>query len=209
MIEQIHWLGHASFRIDGPQIIYIDPFRIGSDQPPADVILVTHEHYDHFSQADILRLMKHDTHLITNQRVASSLDTPVTTTILRPWQSVNIDRLNIKATPAYTHNDAHPQAREDLGFIVAINHHDIYYAGDTDFVPELNNIRCDIAILPVSAREGMMTVEETSAFVRSLKPRYVVPSHYGSPEGGNYLDAKALETAVGDQAEVILLSTAV
>ena len=209
MLANIHWLGHASFLIDSALTLYIDPFRVPTSLPPADVILITHEHYDHFSLTDIERLSKKDTQIITNQRITEQLSDNHNVVTLRPWQSVNIGQANIKAIPAYTLDDYHPAVREDLGFVVALNRYDIYYAGDTDFVPDLRSLRCDIAILPVSAKEGLMTVEETVAFVKSLQPQVVIPSHYGTSEGGNLIDARALETALGNIAKVYRMTAGV
>ena len=212
MIEHIYWLGHGSFRLNGHQrypCIYIDPWRIPADSPPADAILITHDHYDHFSTLDIERIITPTTQIITNQWVANLLEGVYQVTVLRPWQSINIGDVNIKTTPAYTQDDYHPKDREYLGFVLAMNRYDIYYAGDTDFVPELAAVRCDIAILPVSAKEGMMTILETVDFVASLKPQIVIPSHYGTIEGGTLLDAKALETALDGLAQVQFLDAPV
>lgn len=203
MIENIAWLGHASFCLETASRIYIDPWRVSADYPPADVILISHEHYDHFSPSDIERLFTGRTRIIANQRVANQLSDTCKVTVLRPWQSINIGAINIKATPAYTFDDHHPATREDLGFVIAADHYDIYYAGDTDFTPDLEMLRCDIAILPVGAKQGMMTVEETVAFANSLQAPLVIPSHYGTPEGGTLLDAKALETALGSSVKVV------
>jgi L-ascorbate metabolism protein UlaG (beta-lactamase superfamily) len=209
MIEKISWLGHASFRIDGPPRIYIDPWRIPDDNPSADVILISHEHYDHFSTYDIDRLLRPDTHIITNQSTANLLSDDYPVTILRPWQSINIGRANIKAVPAYTYDEYHPALRGDLGFIIALNYYDIFYAGDSDFIPEHRNLRCDIAILPVSAKEGLMTIEDTVDLVKVMQPSFVIPSHYGSPEGGTRLDATALETAIDGLTRVAWLDARV
>ena len=203
MLEIIHWLGHASFRIDAEYCIYIDPWRLGADSPPADVILITHEHFDHFSITDIERIAKPHTQIITSQRVVDLLDNDYQTITLRPWQSINLGSINIKTLPAYTLDGNHPAPREDLGFVLAINSYDIYYAGDTDFVPDLRQLQCDIAILPVSAKEGLMTIEEMVEFVKILKPMHVIPSHYGTSEGGTLLDAKALETALAGITQVV------
>lgn len=204
MIDYIEWLGHASFRINTPLTIYIDPWRVPPDSPPADVILISHDHYDHFSPTDIEQLTTPRTRIVTNQRVTAQLGHTQGVRVLRPWQSINIGPANIKTTPAYTRDAYHPATREDLGFVIALNRYDIYYAGDTDFVPPLRSLRCDIAILPVSAREGLMTVEETVGFVQSLQPLYVLPSHYGSSEGGTFLDARALQTALDGITTVVL-----
>lgn len=205
MIEHIFWLGHGSFRIDGPTRIYIDPWRVPPGSPPADAILISHEHYDHFSPSDIERLVHSQTQIIASEAVAKILGQELPVTSLRPWQSVNVKQANIKGIPAYTFNDYHPATRQDLGFMIAMNHYDIYYAGDTDFVPELKRLRADIAILPVSAKEGIMTITEAAELVKAIRPTYVIPSHYGTPEGGTRLNAQALESAVGANARLVWL----
>lgn len=209
MIEHIHWLGHASFRIDGPPRIYIDPFRIPNGSLPADAVLITHEHYDHCSPADIQRILTPQTRLIASEGAARCLGDEYPVTMLRPWQSVNIGRANVQTVPAYTFNTYHPAARGDVGFVIALNRYDIYYPGDTDFVSELRRVRCDITILPVSAKEGLMTIDQAREMVKVLRPTYVIPSHYGAPEGGTFLDAKALETAVADLTKVVWLEASV
>ena len=209
MIEHIHWLGHASFRIDGPTCIYIDPFRIPADCPPADVVLLTHEHYDHCSPADIDRILAPHTRIIGGEGVAEFLKEEYPITVLRHWQSVNVGRANIKAVPAYTYSNHHPAARGDVGFVIAMNFQDIYYAGDTDFIADLKRVRCDIAILLVSAKDGLMTMDNAKELVKTMRPKYVIPSHFGSTEGGTLLDAKALETALSELAKVVWLQATV
>lgn len=209
MLEHIHWLGHASFLIDGPTRIYIDPFRIPNDCPPADAILITHEHYDHCSPSDIDRIMASHTRIIVGEGAAEFLKQEYPVTVLRHWQSVNIGKANIKTVPAYTYTNHHPASRGDVGFVIAMNYQDIYYAGDTDFVAELKKVRCDIAILPVSAKEGIMTMDNARELVKTLRPKFVIPSHFGTVEGGTTLDAKALETALGSLTSVAWLPATV
>lgn len=209
MIDKIEWLGHASFRIHESPCIYIDPWRIPPNSPLADAILITHEHYDHCSLSDIERLAKPDTVIIASDGPAQLLKDDFKITRLRPWQSVNVGNANIKAVPAYTFDENHPAARQDIGFMIAMRHYDIYYAGDTRFVNELRSLRCDIAIMPVSGKEGIMTVDEAVEFVKSLRPKYVIPSHYESLEGGTRLDALRLEMALEQFAQVVRLETVV
>lgn len=210
MIEHIRWLGHASFCIESTLRIYIDPWRIVPPIPPADVILITHEHYDHCSPRDIEKLMAPHTRIIAGEGAAKAIcgEFPKVE-ILRAWQSVNVDRANIKAVPAYTFDEYHPPSRNDVGFLISLNHYDIYYAGDTDFVTELKRIGCDIAILPVSAKEGLMTVDHAKALIETLKPTHVIPSHYGTQEGGTRLEAKALETAIQGLASMVWLDAVI
>lgn len=199
MIEYIDWLGHASFRIQTNPLIYIDPWRVAREAFSADVILVTHDHYDHCSPADVEKLRGPDTKVITNSMAASVLSDAI---VLRPWQVMNVGKASIKAVPAY--NSHHPQAFDGLGFVISIDHYDIYYAGDTDVIPEMNKIRCDIAILPIGGRQTM-DPEAAIEAVKCLKPRWVIPSHWGSPsEGGSLLDVKAFTRGVEGLAEVVL-----
>ncbi len=209
MLDNIFWLGHASFRIEGPPRIYIDPWRITNNNPPADVILITHEHYDHCSPRDIEKLLMPHTRIVAGPGAAQVLKTDFDVEVLRAWQSVNVGRANIKAVPAYTFDDYHPPTRGDVGFMISLNLYDIYYTGDTDFVPELRRLGCDIAILPVSAKEGMMTVDNATDLVETMRPSVVIPSHFGTSEGGTRLDAKALETALQGMADVAWLEALV
>lgn len=177
MIERIHWLGHASFLIEGTPTILIDPWRVVYEGPAPDLILISHEHYDHCSPADVNKLRGRHTQIIASRGAAAVLDCPCT--VLRPWQVVNLGRTSIRAVPSYTFSGDHPVQREDIGFVISQNYTDIYYAGDTDFVPELRSLRADVAILPTTSREGQMNAESAAAFVKSARPRYVIPSHIG------------------------------
>lgn len=212
MIENIFWLGHASFRIESSPRIYIDPWHIPSECPPADIILVSHEHYDHCSISDIQKIATPETLIIASVGAAQALENELTICpikVLRPWQSLNVGRANIKAVPAYTFDHYHPASRDDLGFMIALNHYDIYYAGDTDLVHELRRMGCDIAILPVSGKEGLMTIEHARELVEVMRPSYTVPSHYGVTEGGTRLDAQTLETAIQNLSKLVWLDAAV
>lgn len=203
MIDRIQWHGHASFSVNDTPKIMIDPWSVATPQEAPDIILVSHEHYDHCSPADVNKLRKPSTLVIASRSAADLLDGEVK--VLRPWQVMNFGRLSIKAVPAYTFNSDHPAEREDLGFVISSNYTDIYYAGDTDFVPELRNLRCDIAILPAFPQGGIMNHQMAAAFAESSRPRYVLPSHLppqlSSPDR---LQLKAFERSVRPFAEVVM-----
>src|SRR3990172_1614703 len=138
MIDRIRWHGHGSFSIQGPPLIYINPWRVPGGAFHADVILIGHDHYDHFSPADIDKLRGPDTRIVTNERVAAQLPG---CTVLRPWQSISVDRASIKAIPAYSPHDLrHPREEGGLGFVISLNYFDVYYAGDTGIIPEMELI---------------------------------------------------------------------
>ncbi len=164
------------------------------------MILITHDHYDHCSPADIDKLRGPQTQIITNAAAANVLGD---VTVLRPWQSINVGRACIKAVPAY--NAHHPQAFDGLGFVISLNHYDIYYAGDTDVIPEMDRIRADVAILPIGGRQTM-NPEAALEAVQRLRPRWVIPSHWGSPsEGGTALDARQFEHLASPFTDVRIL----
>jgi L-ascorbate metabolism protein UlaG (beta-lactamase superfamily) len=199
MIERIEWLGHASFRIQGVPLIYIDPWRVARNAFHADIILVTHDHYDHCSPADIEKLRGPKTVVVANSMAAALIEGA---TVLRPWQAVNVGRVCIKAVPAY--NSHHPKEFEGLGYVISMDHYDIYYAGDTDLIPEMSMIRPDIAILPVGGSQTM-GVESAVETVRRLRPRWVIPSHWGYlSEGGTALDARSFADQASSLCEVVI-----
>lgn len=202
MIESIQWLGHGSILIQGPPIIYINPWRVVRTAFHPDVILIGHDHYDHCSTADVNKLRGPETRVIGNERVANQIEG---VTILRAWNSMTIDRCNIKAIPAYSPDDLrHPREHGGLGFVISMNFYDIYYAGDTKIIPEMDLLHPDIAILPIDD-DGTLNVEEAVTVVKKLHPRWVIPCNWGATgEGTSASEARRFQRLVGGRAEVIL-----
>lgn len=193
MIDQIHWLGHASFRIEGPPLIYVNPWRVARTAFLADAILLSNDQYDHCSPADVEKLRGPNTVIVGNAQSAHVIGNHVV--VLRPWQSLNIGAARITAVPAYTYTNHHPVSKGELGYVISIGYYDIYYAGCTDFVPELSRIRADVAILPLAAGEGTMSMDNLAALARSVNPSWVIPSHWGSMNGTQY-DVQALARTI-------------
>jgi L-ascorbate metabolism protein UlaG (beta-lactamase superfamily) len=199
MIDQIHWLGHASFRIQGPPLIYINPWRITRNAFHADVILVTNDQFDHCSPADVEKLRGPETVVIANESAAYALGGDVA--VLRPWQCMNAGGACVTAVPAYTFTDHYPVSKGGLGFVFSLDTYDIYYAGITDWLPELERLRADITILPIAAGPGTLNQDRMMTLVDVMKPRWVVPSHWGT-FGGTHLDVQAWERALASKAKV-------
>ncbi len=193
MIDRIQWLGHASFRVEGPPDIYINPWRVVHTGDYADAILLSNDQYDHCSPADVAKLCGPDTVVIGNEPAARVIGDDIV--VLRPWQSLNIGNARITAVPAYTYTEHHPVSKGEIGFVISIGYYDLYYAGSTDAVPELERIHADIAILPLAAGEGTMSPEGITHLVRTLCPSWVVPSHWGTL-GGTHYDVQALERLI-------------
>jgi L-ascorbate metabolism protein UlaG (beta-lactamase superfamily) len=202
MIQDIQWLGHGSFLIHSDLMIFINPWRIVRTPFRADIILIGHDHYDHCSPVDVDKLRSETTTILGNERVAQHIPQ---THVLRAWQSVAFGRVSIKTVPAYsTQAGQHAPSQGGLGFILSLNYFDIYYAGDTQLIPEMEQFRPDIAILPID-NDSTLSVESAVEAVKVLRPRWVIPSNWGATgEGVTELEAKRFKHLIGQQAEVIL-----
>ncbi|PJF40529.1 MAG: hypothetical protein D6737_03845 [Chloroflexi bacterium] len=202
MIENIQWQGHGSFVIHEAPLIYINPWRVPRTAFHPDVILIGHDHYDHFSPADVEKLSGSNTIVISNERVAEQLQG---CHVLRPWQTITVGRAAIKAVPAYSPTGwQHPLNDGGLGFIISLNFYDIYYAGDTQIIPEMDAIHPDIAMLPIDGN-GTLTVDDAVEVTEKMQPGYVYPFNWGNAtEGGTLVDARMFERRVKGTTRVIL-----
>ena len=181
MIENIKWLGHAGFKLKGEKTIYIDPFKINETEP-ADIIIVTHEHFDHLSPDDLKKIQTGKTVIVTTRDCYSKLSGNIKT--ISPGQTLNVDGIKIEAVPAYNANKHfHPKSSGWMGVIVTINGKRMYHAGDTDNIPEMSNLKdIDVALLPVSGTY-VMTAEEAADAANRIMPKVAVPMHYGAIVG--------------------------
>ena len=181
----IELLGHASVRIRDKKIIYIDPFQLsgGSDIVKADLVLITHPHYDHCSIKDAEKIVTQNTIAVTVPDCQSKLSNLVFKDIrlIEPGQTIEIDGVKIHAVRAYnTNKQFHPKENDWVGMIVEIDGVRVYHAGDTDAIPEMRDIEADIAFLPVSGTY-VMTAKEAAAAVKTFrKCKVAIPMHYGS-----------------------------
>lgn len=181
MLEGIHWLGHASFRIDGEATIYIDPWKIAGG-PPADLVLVTHGHHDHLSPDDIAKVRTPDTVIVCPGQCADRIEGDVR--VVEAGQTVLVGPVTIEVVPSYnTNKPNHPKEAGNVGYIVTMGGRRIYHAGDTDLIPEMADIRCDVALLPMGGKYTMDADEAARALER-IKPQVAVPMHWGDIVGG-------------------------
>ncbi len=200
-LKRIVWLGHDGFRIDGSKTIYFDPYQIASTVK-ADVILVSHEHFDHCSPDDIAGIQQDSTVIITEKDSAGKLAGNVR--VVTPGEVVTIGKISVMAVPAYNiGKQFHPKEKGWLGFIVEMDGVRVYHAGDTDFIPEMKGLQVDVALLPVSGTY-VMTADEAVQAARAIRPRAVIPMHYGAIVGDE-TDAEAFMQALSDEIEVVIL----
>jgi L-ascorbate metabolism protein UlaG (beta-lactamase superfamily) len=181
MIDNIHWLGHDSFRIDGDVTIYIDPWKLAAGSPPADLILITHEHSDHFSPEDIDLIRTPLTEFVTIASVAAKLSGQVHT--VKPGDRLTVRGVALEVLPAYNlAKKFHPREKGHVGYVLTVGGQRIYHAGDTDAIPEMAGLRPDIAMIPVSGTY-VMDAEEAVEAVKLLQPGLAIPMHYGAIVG--------------------------
>lgn len=201
-VKNIRWLGHDAFLIkfEGKNV-YFDPYQIPRGEP-ADVILVSHDHYDHCSVDDINRIRKDDTVIVTNSSSARKLKGDVR--IMKAGDEITVEGLKVKALPAYNPNKRfHPKSYGGLGFIVDFGGVKVYHAGDTDLIPEMKGLEVDIALLPVSGTY-VMTAEEAARAAEVIKPKVVIPMHYGAIIG-TARDAERFKQLAPSGVEVVIL----
>jgi L-ascorbate metabolism protein UlaG (beta-lactamase superfamily) len=201
IIEKIRWLGHSSFVYSGSLVVYFDPFGIPGGTP-ADIILVSHTHRDHFSPDDVKKIAKQDTTLVIS--ADGPADFVLNTVRMRPGDTKEVKGATIEAVPAYnTSTSFHPKGNNWLGYIVTIDGARIYHAGDTDFIPEMEGLSADVGLIPVGGT-FTMAAEEASRAVRAMRLKQAVPMHWGEIVGTKK-DAQEFARLVGDACEVVIM----
>jgi L-ascorbate metabolism protein UlaG (beta-lactamase superfamily) len=191
----------SSVRIkSGDTVVYVDPHRITSGDV-ADLVLITHDHYDHMDAASIKAIEGPGTVIVANAPCARALAGKVGARIvsIEEGQSVTEKSVEVRAVPGY--NNVHRRG-QNVGFVFSLGGITIYHAGDTGHVPEMSSLgRIDVALLPIG---GTYTMDETEAAqaTKDIRPKVAIPIHYGYATAG---DPSKFASLVGDTAEVAIL----
>ncbi|MBA3065989.1 MBL fold metallo-hydrolase [bacterium] len=184
MMHGIFWLGQSAFRIESQgKILYIDPYNITDADKKADLILVTHAHFDHCSPPDVKKIMKKGTIIAAAESCESKFENEIKT--MRPGDRFDEAGFSVEAVRAYnTNKNFHPKSNGWLGFVINLpDRRKVYHAGDTDNIPDMKDIKnIDIALLPVGGTYTM-TPEEAAEAALVLSPKIAIPMHYGSIVG--------------------------
>jgi L-ascorbate metabolism protein UlaG (beta-lactamase superfamily) len=179
----IRWLGQSAILLQDGKNIYIDPYDLGEGLPPADIILITHDHSDHLSPADIAKIIRPTTVVVTVPSAVAKLPKQGTVRTVKPGDTLTVEGVRIEAVPAYnTAKQFHPKEKRFVGFIVHLGARSIYHAGDTDLIPEMKDFKADVALLPIGGTYTM-TASEAAKAANIIKPKVAIPMHYGSIVG--------------------------
>ena len=202
LVAGLHWLGHDSFRLDTPQgPVYFDPFQIAGG-PPATLVLASHDHFDHCVAEEVDKVRGPNTVVVTEADCARKLGRGAK--VMKPGDTLRVGDIEVRAVPAYnTDKQFHPKANGWLGFVVTVGGVSLYHAGDTDFIPEMDGLEVDVALLTVSGTY-VMTAEQAALAALAIKPRLVIPMHYGAIVG-EAGDAQRLAQALEGRVPVRVL----
>jgi len=202
MVENIEFLGHATFRINSVKTIYFDPYQLQSDKL-ADVILISHSHFDHLSIDDVKKIAQKDTVIICSKDCVEQVAPLVNQVIgMDPFEVAEVGDISVESVPAYNiDKEFHPKENNWNGYIVAMSGYRFYHPGDTDKIPEMKDVQTGVAFLPVGGTYTM-DYREAAEAVELIDPSYAIPMHYGSIVGSEN-DAQKFVELVGSRGMII------
>jgi L-ascorbate metabolism protein UlaG (beta-lactamase superfamily) len=180
MLERFTWYKQSAYlwRGDGMNV-YIDPWGV-TDAVPADVVFITHAHFDHFNEEDLKKVVRRETIVVAPRNVAQEIRGNVQP--ISPGDSVEVAGIKVQAVPAYnvveSRLEAHPKSNNWVGYILTLGDSTYYHAGDTDHAPELDGVKADVAFLPIGGTYTM-TAQEAGHLAKVIQPQLAVPMHYG------------------------------
>lgn len=187
MLEYIEVLCHSSIKINKEKVIYIDPFKIEKNYNDADIVFITHDHYDHYSEEDIDKVINENTTIIIPEELLTKLlrkginKNAIIT--VEPNKNYMVQGIKFETISAYNTNKTfHPKENGWVGYIIIINGIRYYIAGDTDITEENKQVKCDVAFVPVGGTYTM-DFKEAASLINEIKPKIAIPIHYGSIVG--------------------------
>src|SRR5579872_967371 len=184
---KIRWLGHDSFSLAGNIKIMIDPYKI-TKQEKADLILISHNHFDHLRVDDLKNVSTENTSIVAATEcidmlkgfifkekigISTGQEKTVQGIKIRSIHAYNLDKINPDTKKPF-----HPKEDNKVGFLFELDGVTIYHTGDTDLIPEMSDLKPDIALVPVSGTY-VMTAQEAAKAVEKIKPKIAIPMHYG------------------------------
>ena len=186
-VPEVSVITHSAIRIQGPLTVYADPFHLPDAPHDADLVLLTHEHHDHLSPEDILKVSGPGTRFVLPLSCRKAAEeaglSGERTLFMRPGERLELEGCALEAAPAYNVDKAfHTRDREWLGYVVEMLGRRYYIAGDTDDNEDIRKIRCHVALLPVGGTYTM-TASQAAELANAIRPEIAVPTHFGDIVG--------------------------
>ena len=211
-LDEITWFGHASFlihdKLNDKNIYYLDPYDFKKKpKEPADIIFITHAHYDHFSPKDIEKILDEET-IVVGVKGCEGIKLPKERFLMtEPNKKLELKGVKIKTVPAYNLKSErlqfHPKANKWVGYVLEVNDVKIYHAGDTDFIPEMKTLgKIDVALLPMGGTYTM-DVNEAIEAANAIKAEITVPMHYRALLGDFESAEKSFKAGVRGKVEIL------
>ena len=188
MLENIEVLYHSSIRISNNKVIYIDPFKIDKNYNDADIVFITHDHYDHYSDEDIDKVINENTTIIIPEKLLTKLlrkgiNKKNAIITVEPNEKYMVQGIKFETIPSYNTNKTfHPKENGWVGYIITLDDIRYYIAGDTDITEENRKVKCNVAFVPVGGTYTM-GFKEAAQLINEIQPKIAVPIHYGSVVG--------------------------
>lgn len=204
-IDNIFVNTQSSIKIVLDKVLYFDPFKIENEDHDADIIFITHSHYDHMAIDSINKVKKDSTIIVAPKSIEKEISIvgDVKFIYLEPNEELELDGLKIKTVPSYNNlKPFHPKRNNWLGYIVTYNDISYYVAGDTDKTKDNESVKCDVALIPIGGHYTM-DVKEATELVKIINPKVVIPTHYGSIIGSLEDGKKLKDNLVDTNIEVI------
>ena len=208
MLSGIEVLCHSSIRIQKDIIIYIDPFKITKDYNDADIIFCTHSHYDHFSEEDIKKVKKDSTILVITEdcyeKVKKMGFQQKNIIVVTPNKKYKVLDISFETVNAYNiEKEYHKLENNWVGYIIEINDITYYIAGDTDLIPEIKSVNCDVAFLPIGGTYTM-NAKEAATLANIIEPQIAIPIHYGEIVG-SIEDSEIFKNQLSEEIECVIM----
>lgn len=172
----------SSIKIVSDKIIYFDPFLIDDELHDADIIFITHDHHDHFSLVDIKKVENENTIFVIPDCMYNLLGGE-NIIVVKPNEKVIVEDYEVVVISSYNKNKSfHPKEKGYVSYIVEIENEKIFVAGDCDRNEDIEKIKCDIALVPIGGHYTM-DYKEAADLINLIKPKIVIPTHYGAMVG--------------------------
>lgn len=185
MLKNVSVFNHSSIRIARDDVIYFDPFEIKEEIHDADYIFITHDHFDHYSPEDIVKVKNEHSKIIVPKSLSNevrSLFDPKDILLVEPWHTYQFPHFSFQTIPAYNpHKSFHPRKNQWVGYLLQLDY-TYYIMGDTDQNSDNEKVQCDVLFIPVGGTYTF-NVDEAVAYTQLIHPQVVVPTHYGSVAG--------------------------